>query len=75
MANTPYWQGIRKNKGLTVKEVSNDLKCSDKFIYAVESGTRVMPVKGQIYYLKMRGLEIDLINARYLEERFNNKIK
>lgn len=70
---TPNLKKIREEKGLKVKEVAKDLKCSDKFIYAVESGKRVMPIKGQIYYLKMRGLEIDLINAKYLQERLNER--
>ena len=78
MANTPMWQKIRKDKGLKVQEVAKDLKCSDKFIYAIESGARAMPEDKEAYYLRMRdliidGVHIDLINAQKLEERFNRK--
>lgn len=77
---TPNLKKIREEKGLKVKEVAKDLKCSDKFIYAIESGARTVPEEKEAYYLRMRdlivdGIHIDLINARYLEERFSNKIK
>ena len=67
------WRKIRIEKGLTIEEVAYDLKVSDKCISKYETGSKPMPVYAQIYYLKMRGLEIDLINAKYLQERLNER--
>lgn len=75
---TPNLKKIREEKGLKVQEVANDLKCSNKFIYAIENGSRTVPEDKEAYYLRMRdlivnGVHIDLINAQKLEERFNRK--
>ena len=67
------WRKIRIEKGLTIEEVAYDLKISEKCISKYETGSKPMPVYAQIYYLKMRGLEIDLINAKYLQEVLNER--
>ena len=67
------WRKIRIEKGLTIEEVAYDLKVSEKCISKYETGSKPMPVYAQIYYLKMRGLEIDLINAKYLQEVLNER--
>ena len=67
MKETTMWRKIRIEKGLTVKQVAIDLKVSEKCISKYELGTKPMPIYAQIYYLKMRGLEIDLMNAKYLQ--------
>lgn len=67
------WRKIRIEKGLTIEEVAYDLKISEKCVSKYETGSKPMPVYAQIYYLKMRGLEIDLINAKYLQEVLNER--
>lgn len=67
------WRKIRIEKGLTIEEVAYDLKVSEKCISKYETGSKPMPVYSQIYYLKMRGLEIDLLNAKYLQEVLNER--
>lgn len=72
--NTTMWKQMRISAGLTVQEVADDLKVNRQTIYKYEKGTKPMPLKAQIYYLKARGLEIDLINAKYLEEVLRERI-
>ncbi len=67
------WRKIRIEKGLTIEEVAYDLKVSEKCISKYETGSKPMPMYAQIYYLKMRGLEIDLINAKYLQDLLNER--
>lgn len=70
---TTMWRKIRIEKGLTIQQVAYDLKVSEKCISKYELGTKPMPTYAQIYYLKMRGLEIDLINAKYLQDVLNER--
>lgn len=61
------WFYIRKNARKTQKDVANDFGCSVSYIHKIESGKDKMPVKFQIYYLKMRNAEEDKIVIEYLE--------
>jgi len=67
------WRKIRIEAGKNTEKIARDLKISEKCVSKYETGSKPMPVYAQIYYLKMRGLEIDLFNAEYLQEVLNER--
>jgi DNA-binding XRE family transcriptional regulator len=76
------WQMLRKQYSTrSQSDVAKELGITRQTLNKYEIGyickktcnIKTMPFKYQPIYLRMRGLPIDLENAKYLEERFNRK--
>lgn len=65
------WFYIRKNAKKAQKDIADEFGCSISYIHKIESGKGKMPVKYQIYYLKLRNTEEDKIIINYLEKGLN----
>lgn len=63
------WREIQKNSGKSVQNCAKELNISPATLYKYLSCTKPVPYYVQIYFLRLRGLDIDLINANYLEKR------
>lgn len=69
------WRTIQKQSGKSVKECAKELKIAPSTLYSYLKGIKPAPYYVQIYFLRLRGLEIDLINANYLEDRIKEMRK
>lgn len=65
------WKTIRENAGLTQTDIGNVFGITRQAISQFEHGR--MPLNVQAYYLKLRGLEVDLAIADYLLKKYEEK--
>lgn len=63
------WKKIRKEKGITQKEMGEKCGYSLQRISQYENGYRTMPDKLQIEYLKLRNSDDDKKIIKFLKER------
>ena len=63
------WKKIRQEKGVKVSQIAKEFNVSKQYINKFERGICAIPVRFQIYYLKLRNTDEDKIIINYLEER------
>lgn len=70
--NDSMWRKIRMASGKTQVQVAKDLKMTKQSISRFEKGKAHVPIRMQIYYLKLRNTKEDEIIIKYLEEGLEN---
>ena len=71
--NDSMWRKIRIASGKTQVQVAKELKMTRQAISRFEKGKAHVPIRMQIYYLKLRNTKEDEIIIKYLEEGMRNE--
>ena len=67
------WKDIREDAGLTQTDIGKVFGITRQAVSQFENG--LMPEYIQAYYLRLRGLKLDITLAEYFENKYKKKLE